>query len=315
MNPYLRFFLKLAKLFAFLLILDFLIGNILSHYYFKKQRSYNYRTTYAIDSTTASLLIFGSSRATHHYQPEVFEKSLGVTYYNTGRDGEFILYNYAVLKAVLKRYSPKIIILDFSPGEFAKTTDNYDRLSALLPFYKSHPEMRSIIERRSKFEKVKLISYIYPYNSALLNILSQNATLPAEKKEDVQGYLPLTKTWSDSIQVENTTTKYKVDSITVNTYESFIRDCKNSKVQLYIVCSPFFIKRSHIDYSVQLANQIARKYDVQFFNYVTDTNFINHATLFEDPAHLNNDGAKLFSVTVADRIAKEQNKNLIDPSN
>lgn len=312
MNPYLRFFFKLAKLFAVLLILDFLIGNILSHYYFKKQRNYNYRTTYAIDSTRASLLIFGSSRATHHYRPDVFEKSLGVTYYNTGRDGEFILYNYAVLKAVLKRYSPKIIILDFSPGEFAKTTDNYDRLSSLLPFYKSHPEMRSIIELRSKFEKVKLISYIYPYNSALLNILSQNATLPTEKKEDIQGYLPLTKMWSDSIKVDNTATKYKVDSITVNTYESFIRDCKNSNVQLYVVCSPFFIKRSHIDYSVQLANQIAKKYDVQFFNYVTDTNFINHATLFEDPAHLNNDGAKLFSITVSDRISNEQNKNLID---
>lgn len=312
MNPYIRFFFKLTKLFVFLLILDFLIGNILSHYYFKKQRNYNYRTTYAIDSTSASLLIFGSSRANHHYRPDVFEKSLGVTYYNTGRDGEFILYNYAVLKAVLKRYLPKIIILDFSPGEFAKTTDSYDRLSVLLPFYRSHPEMRSIIELRSNFEKVKLISYIYPYNSALLNILSQNAILPAEKKEDIQGYLPLTKIWSDSIQVDNALTKYEVDSITVNSYESFIRDCKNSKVQLYIVCSPFFIRRSHIDYSVQLADQIAKKYNVEFYNYVTDTNFINHATLFDDPAHLNNDGAKIFSITVANRIANEQNKNLID---
>lgn len=312
MNPYIRFFLKLTKLFAFLLILDFLIGNILSHYYFKNQRNYNYRTTYAIDSTTASLLIFGSSRASHHYRPDVFENYLGVTYYNTGRDGEFILYNCAVLKAILKRYSPKMIILDFSPGEFAKTTDNYDRLSALLPFYRTHPEMRSIIELRSKFEKMKLISYIYPYNSSLLNILSQNAILPREKKEDIQGYLPLTKKWSDSIKLENPTTPYKVDSITVNTFQSFIRDCKNSKVQLYIVCSPLFIKSSHIDYSVQLANQIAEKYDVKFFNYVTDTNFINHATLFDDPAHLNNDGAKLFSMTVANRIANEQNKNLID---
>jgi len=33
----------------------------------------NYRTTYVMDSTKADILVFASSRASHHYVPEIFE--------------------------------------------------------------------------------------------------------------------------------------------------------------------------------------------------------------------------------------------------
>ena len=309
-NPYKRFFFNLCVLFVFVFLIDFLIGNILGNYYFKKQRNYNYRTTYAIDSTKADLLIFGSSRANHHYQPEIFENRLGLTAYNVGRDGEFIFYHYAILKAILKRYSPKIIILDFSPGDFSRNNDFYDRLSYLLPYYKSHPEMRSIIELKSSFEKLKLLSYIYPYNSSILPIFSQNVVLQPEKKLDIDGYLPITRILDDSIKVDNNPIKYEVDSTIINVYESYIRDCIKSKVKLYIICSPYFRKSTNKDYSVKLAIQIAKKYNVTFLDYLQDSIFINHAKLFDDPAHLNNEGAKLFSIIVADSIASNQNRKI-----
>ena len=144
-NPYKYFFSKLIILFLFLFVSDFLIGNLLSYYYFNQKRGADYLTTYSIDSTKADVLIFGSSRASHHYRPPIFENHLNLTCYNVGRDGSFLFYQYAVLKAVIKRYSPKIIILDFNDGEFSKDESNYDRISALLPYYKTHPEMRSII--------------------------------------------------------------------------------------------------------------------------------------------------------------------------
>lgn len=311
-NPYKRFFFNLTVFFAFIVVSDFLIGNLLSHFYFRKQRDYNYRATYAIDSTKAELLIFGSSRAIHHYQPGVFEKRLGLTCYNVGRDGEFIFYQYAILKSILKKYSPKIIILDFSPGDFSKNKESYDRLSYLLPYYKSHPEMRSIIELRSPLEKLKLLSYIYPYNSSILNIISQNAILSPEKKEDNNGYLPLTREWGDSIETDNALIKYETDSTIINVYTSYILDCINSNVKLYIICSPYFRKATNIDYSVKLAQQIAKKYNVEFFDFLQDSTFINHSKLFDDPAHLNNLGAKLYSIKVADSIFSEQKGKFIN---
>lgn len=305
MNPYKYFFIKLAILFVFVFVFDFFIGNILGYYYFKKQRDTNYRTTYAIDSTKADLLIFGSSRASHHYQPDIFKKRLDLTCYNAGRDGNFILYHYAILLAILKRYSPKMIILDFSSGDFSKSMNFYDRLSSLLPYYRNHPEMRSIIELRSQFEKLKLLSHIYPYNSSILTIVSQNFILPPEKKEDINGYLPLTRVWNDTIKNDNSPLKYETDSKIINAYQSFIQDCINSKVKLYIICSPYFRKSDHTDYSVRLAEEIAKKYDVKFFDYSRDSVFLNNSKLFDDPAHLNNEGAGLFSAKVADTILSQ----------
>src|SRR5665647_758185 len=134
----------LVKLFLFLIIvffLDYTIGNILKYLYSKQESGFLYRTTYSIDSTKADILIFGASRANHHYYPQAFENRLHMSCYNTGRDGNSIFYHFAILQAILKRYSPKVAILDFSREEFKRDQESYDRLSSLLPYYYDHPEM------------------------------------------------------------------------------------------------------------------------------------------------------------------------------
>ena len=97
-----------------LFILDFGIGRTLRYFYFKETSGLHFRTTYAMEKTEADILIFGSSRANHHYVPEVFEDSLKMKFYNTGRDANGVFFQSAVLKSVLKRYKPKIIIYDHS---------------------------------------------------------------------------------------------------------------------------------------------------------------------------------------------------------
>ena len=118
-NLYIFNFSRVIKKFIFnveiviivILILDFLIGKSLEYFYFKQKSGLQYRTTYSIDSTRAEILVFGSSRANHHYVPEVFEDSLKMSFYNTGRDGNRLLYNFAVFSSILKRDTPKIVIL------------------------------------------------------------------------------------------------------------------------------------------------------------------------------------------------------------
>src|SRR5689334_2310832 len=112
-NKYRYFFVKLLTLFVILFVLDYVCGAVLHYFYFRQSSGWNYRTTYSMEKTTDSLLIFGSSRAVQQYHPEVLEKRLNLSYYNCGRDGNFMLYNYAVLRSVLKRHSPKMIIFDF----------------------------------------------------------------------------------------------------------------------------------------------------------------------------------------------------------
>ena len=301
-NPYLFFIFKSIALFVILFCLDFIIGNTLSYFYFKQESGLQYRTTYSIDSTKADLLVFGSSRANHHYYPDIFEKRLNLSYSNVGRDGNPIFFHYAVFNAVLKRYSPQVIFLDFVAGEFKQSQDSYDRLSSLLPYYKTHPEMRSIIELKSQNEKLKLCSSIYPYNSEFLAIAAGNAEFNKKRRGDIKGYVPLTKTWNGLMPIDSTSFKYELDSMKIKIFEAFIQDCIDSNVKLYIVCSPYYIKFNRPDYSLILAQEIANRHQIPFFDYSNNPVFMNNTKLFADPGHMNDEGAKVFSNMLIDKI-------------
>lgn len=297
------FLFKLITLFAIIFILDFAIGNTLNYFYFKQSSGLQYRTTYSIEKTEADVLIFGSSRANHHYHPDVCEQRLKMSYYNVGRDGSDILYHTAVLRGVLNRYRPKMIILDINPWEFKKIEGGYDRLSSLLPYYNKHPEMQSIIGHKSKYEKYKLLSSIYPYNSSLFTIAIGNTEYNKNRKGDIKGYLPLTNIWNNPIQ-EETPEKYELDSLKLKYFESFILDCIQSQIKLFVVCSPSYKKYIEIDNSILKAIEIANKHTIQFLNFSNDTTFENNHKLFADKEHLNDSGANVFTKRFIEAIGR-----------
>lgn len=297
------FFAK--KLFLFLLIiifLDFLIGAIFRVLYFKQESGQLFRTTYVLDKTKADVIIFGSSRASHHYDPLVFEKRIPLEYYNAGRDGTYNLYHYAILKAILKRHKPKVIILEFGKRELMKSQISYDRLTALLPYYKDHPEIRDIVLKKSAYEKIKLLSNIYPYNSLLFSIIIGNSELNKKRMIDIKGFVPLTKTITSQVTPEITGKDYQIDSLNVWGYKSFIEACILNQISLYVVTSPYLLDSKKADTSIILAKKIADEYKIPFFDFSNSPSFLATDSLFSDPIHLNIKGASLFSNMVIDSL-------------
>lgn len=307
-NVYQKFLMKVFALFITVVLLDFIIGSLLSIFYFKQESGMLYRTTYSIEKTTEDLLIFGSSTAIHNYCPDIFEEKLKMSTYSAGIDGNSIFYHYAVLKGVLKRYIPKVIIYDFTIHEFSKDQESYDRLSSLLPYYKTHPEIRSIVDLKSPYEKYKLLSDIYPFNSSIFSIAAGNAEFNKKRRGDIKGYVPLTNIWSDPINDGSAFVNSKLDSNKIKIYESFITDCVNSKVKLYIVCSPYFSRPNYVSNSVVLGNKIAAKYHIPFFDYSKDSSILNNPKLFADIGHLNDEGAKVFSNKVVNSLLQVSGK-------
>jgi hypothetical protein len=306
--------LHLAAFLFILLVIDIVIGAVLHHYYFTMKSGVQYRTTYAIEKTTADVLVFGSSRAIHHYKPDAFEDQLKLSFYNAGRDGEeSSLFHYAVLKGVLKRYTPKIIILDLMNGELGKTLYSYDRLASISPYYKTHPEMRPIIEMRSNNEKIKMISGIYPFNSLLMSIISGNLDKEGKKNKDVKGYLPVPSTSiiTKPIQPVVMSDTYELDSIKLNVLRSFIKDCTDAHIRLYIVCSPYYERHIGTDLSITTIKKMAAAFQVNFFDFSTDNFFLQHPELFGDPWHLNDNGADIFSKMMVDKIIQAEKSNKI----
>lgn len=301
-----QLFLKKLVLFILLLLaMDFFLGSLLRRFYFSQQSGPDYETRYAIEDAEEKLMIFGSSRARHHYYPPAFEEALNLNSYNAGRNGNFILYSNAVLQAVLKRHTPDVVVLDIVKHEFEDFPPAYEHLSVLLPYYKNHPEIRSTLLQRGKFERIKLWSSIYPFNSSLVSISLGNMEFNKGREQIIQGYGPLSRQLTAEPPAENNGADYKIDSNMVKTFEQFIQSCKTAGAKVFVICSPYYYPLQEKDTSLEIAREIAARQGVPFMDFSRDTIFGGKLSDFYDYDHLNHEAAMRYSAIVADSIKKQ----------
>lgn len=302
-----QFLIKLSLFGVIIFLLDFAIGTGLKKLYFKAKEGKFYDQTYAFELTKADLLIIGSSKATHHYVSQKIEDSLRMSTYNAGGEGAHFLHQCALLKSIFKRYHPKVIIWDYYSG-LKNDPVTYFQLSAILPHYETHHEIRPIVKLRSPFEKYKMLSKIYPYNSTIIYSINRaiNFYKNPHKGKSIKGFIPLRKTWEHQIVKYRRKELNPLDSNCIAEYKSIIKYCKSNNIQLYVVNSPlyrYFISKPNYDI---VAREIADQENVTFLDYSTDTTFINNNHYFSDPIHLNVKGASVFTNKLITEIKKKQ---------
>jgi hypothetical protein len=285
---------KLLLLFIVVFVLDFAIGAFLKKSYYAQKSGADYRTTEVVDVVKPDILVLGSSRASHHYDISIIEDSLKLSAYNGGRDGSFMFFYYAMLEASLKRYHPKMVIVDIIPDEFEETASSYDRLSVLLPYYKSHPELREVCELRGKFEKIKLLSKIYPYNSKLFSALTTVLHLKQKDEDDakLKGYIPMSNVLTGAKPFEKLSGK--TDSIKVKYFKKFISDCQTAGVKLMVIVSPIYVQYQVNNPNITIAKRMCDSAHVPFYDYSTSKDFDNVGQ-YADAHHLNSQGAEQFT--------------------
>lgn len=295
-----KFILRLLLGLIFIALLDFAIGKTLRHFYFKQDSGFQYRTTQSLNYVKDDLLIFGSSRANHHYDTKVFESELNISTYNTGRDGTYFFYQTALLKTMLKRHQPKVIVYDFF-GSFEYSQSDYDRLSSLLPYYQEHEEIQEALELKGPYEKIKTLSKIYPYNSLLFNIITGNLEYNKEKNKDIKGYVPLFNVWDNSLKSLKKAKKYEFDQNKLKVFQDFIQLCKKNNIELYVVVSPVFYEYDS-DYSIATCKKICLEKGIPFYDFTKDDKFLKKPEWYADVLHLNEVGAKTFSSIIVDSL-------------
>ncbi len=297
--------LRIAYIVCVLFLLDRLIGSALNFLYFRQISGPCCRLTYILEKSNADIIILGNSRARFHYVPEILAAGLGLSCYNTGLTGEGLPYYLAAFKAITKRYSPQIVILDV-PHRLTWIPSDYIRLNCLLPYYRSHPEIQSIVDAKSRFETEKLlVSRIYPFNSLILTILDHN--FPSRKgcdKPDYEGYDPLPSKMARSPAVNKIGTAGKTETSEpsadyVAMLHEIISDSKEMGIRLVLVASPICTHRLEDADEYQV---IAAANQIPFFDYSADDNFRNRPQLFYDDYHLSDAGARLFSRILADKL-------------
>lgn len=300
-DSHLVFAKKLVLFLSIVAILDYSIGSLLEYYYFKIDALTPERhTTFSIEEANADIMIFGSSRAQHHYDPEVFMES-SQSFYNTGKDGQGIFYSRAILKSVISRTTgSKILVLDINPNEFAKDQDSYDRLSELLPYYHEHQEIQEIVNLKSRFEKFKVLSNLYRYNSEVLTIIKDNLFPTDDPMEN--GFEPIQYSTQD-LKMSKVEDQEIIDSLEVKAFLGFIQDAKAANHEVYVFVSPVYREYEHgVTASIQITEEICQELGVPFYSYHRDSLFLKNPAYFSDPTHLNETGAKVYSEDVWDKI-------------
>ncbi len=299
-NPDFKRFLKTFALVVLtLIVLDFLFGSLLKHYYFKLKYGMFYRTTYAIDSTKADLLVFGSSKATHNYVPSVFADKLHTTFYDCGRDGTCLIYYTAVMSAALERYTPKHIIIDLTPYELCGNEEGL--LSPLLP-YQHNPAIAPYLKYNGKFQSVKLLSKMYAYNSMLVPMIIDNSGHDRQHHSDDRGYLRL-----DNIMPYHPLKLFQPDRITperVQVLNRIFSKLNQKHVDVTAVLSPTYFTYLNHNTNAAIIENLCREHHIRFLNYENSAAYVHHE-LYNDDTHLNHTGALKFSMEVSDSIANK----------
>lgn len=290
-----RFLKKITFLLIAILILDFTIGSALRYYFFKEKFN---SVTYVMNTTKAGFLVFGSSRASHHYEPDAFKEKFHTSFYNCGHDSYRMIYHLAAISAVLERYTPKYLVLDLDPADFEQSEEN--SLNMLLP-YKDNPAVREYIKYNGKFEKYKMISKIYPYNSLIGDIIMGSiSTHKAGFGTGSEGYVQLNAVMPDTKMALASHDQIIPERVAI--LDDFLAGLHKRNINITIVISPIYYHFKPNDPTVEIIESLCRKYpNVSFINYENDPAFLDES-LFNEEIHMNGAGAGKFSIDLANRL-------------
>jgi len=284
---------------AIFFTMDRALGYFLRHFYQTTRSGAIHHLNYSLDSTYADVIILGSGRAHSNYIPGIIEERLDLTCFNTGMDGTYIMNSYAVYKSLIHRYQPKIFIMDISTlHELFEGSDPYASLKWLLPYYKDKEELRGILLERSRYERIKLMSQIYPYNSKLLAIIKGNAK--TEDISELKGFQPYHGFLTDTTMARSRQEEDRIDIDILSILETMAAECDSLQTKLVFVQSPTYALVDQ-DKGMILMKDLTDKFSCEFWNYATDERFLI-AQYFRDPVHLNGNGAEEFTKEIAARL-------------
>ncbi|MBN1481246.1 hypothetical protein EH223_02570 [candidate division KSB1 bacterium] len=296
----------LLKIFIFLLLLfavDQIFGTLLEHLHRRASYNLNWTKENWLLNEHFDMVIFGSSRALRHYVPTVISSELGLSVFNAGQNGQYLLYAYALEQLLLEQYTPKIIILDILPSYVIKVEnpeEEFERLSSLAP-YIDHPEVRQLLTRGQCLGQLKYLLKMFRFNSQVLSILANLREKPSRVDN---GYEIIGKSefYDRNPFLIDVVQDAEIDSFKLHILKKFITSAQERNINVAIVFSPVSEKISRqAQHILYFYSELFESMHVPFLNFATED--YADKDLFFDIIHMNGVGADLFSRAFARRFS------------
>jgi len=294
-----KFLVKIALFFIAVAIIDFIFGKCCDYMYEHSQSGDTRKINYAVQECTADVLVMGSSRANHHYNPQILSDSLGLSVYNLGIDGSGVILMDGFYQLISQRYVPKLIIYELTPSfDFEKNVadaNNSRYLSQLKPYYRNDC-LKQLFDDVDSRERIKLYSGFYRYNTSFLNLVRFYFS-GSEVTGD--GYSPLDgvmTNWS-SFKVPQ---QFQIDSLKILYLHKFIQDCKNNGTKLVFAVSPRYGATSSVEY--QPGFKVCEEEGCLVLDFFCDTSFVSTVEYYKDSYHLNSQGADAYTKVLTNKL-------------
>lgn len=292
-----KFVVRLIIFGIIILAIDVIVGNVFSYMLTHAKGGDNGRNNFICNEVNSDILIFGSSRAMHHYNPTIISDSLGMSCYNCGQDGNGIILNYGRLLMIKKRYNPKLIIYDVTSNFDLLTGDDNHKYLGWLRAYYDREGIDGLFEMIDPTEKYKMQSQMYRYNTKFLQIVS-DFVHPIQKK-GLFGFRPVKEQFNPmKISYSSKSLKCSYDSIKLNCFNKFVELSKDSRI--VFVVSPYWDGRDSIIMKPIKDMCIANNFG--YIDYSNNPKYHHNDLFFYDGFHLNSKGADEFSRDIVNKI-------------
>lgn len=290
-----RFLIASAIVLAGVVVVDVCVGAVMDRILPKiGNAGETGKTYYSMYKVEEPVLIVGSSRASHHYVPQIISDSLGMPVRNIGRDGCFFSYNCCVINSILDRYSPELII--WENGSDYLSEEVRDPLENLYPYYVKNDYVHNCLgSYMSVLERVPLYSSLYRYNSVIHRILMRYAS-GGEDDDSLMGYLPLKpKEWNVPVRKSDSEKEYHISRTKEQQFVSVLERANAQGVRMVVVDSPIYTKSEQKTESCKRMREICDSLGVLFLDNSGLEGFCGNKEMFNDGVHMNEIGAQKYT--------------------
>ena len=142
------------------------------------------------------------------------------------------------------------------------------------------------------------MSGLYRHNSKIISYLRDVFVC---KEESFIGFKPLKEEWKEPIKKSDNEHEDEIDYMKVKYIEKFIELCRKENLTLIFTVSPYY-KLLFKQHWKEKVKEIARNNNIRLLDHEQDKFFLDHRELFNDPFHLNEKGAIIYSRILANEI-------------
>ena len=255
---------------------------------------------YIANRANDDIIIFGSSRASHHYIPQIIEDSLGVSCYNCGEEGNGVVLAYGRLKMMTNRYKPKLIVFEITPGyDYGIKEPNTKYLGYLRAYYNKSgiEEIFDVFD--GEFSRLKMRSKMYQNTGRLLPDIIDNIIY----RDNQKGYTPLYGKMNQKSTLDNNVVDktMEIDSIKLSYVEKVIELALSNDIPIIFTISPRYGLNSRTS-NYEPAFSLCKKRGVPVYNFINYPSIADNAVYFQDGDHMNHKGAEAYTNMLVTKV-------------